>query len=219
MEFDVLEMALAQVAMDHLKTSLTAVGLALIPAFPLGWAAARSSFLYQFFGAMLRFVWAVPLFGAMGLVLALFPDSPTVAFGLFLVFCALLPLCYFMAQGIRHIDETALEACRAMGLSEGRLFWIIKVPGMLPSLVEGLRIASLLTVSLTAVAGAFGIGGLGQLIMVAMQDDRLDIGLVGSLALCAMALALNYSFKLIYWRLTRHESTNHSFQESTPLLG
>ena len=38
-----------------------------------------------------------------------------------------------------QLAATALEACRAMGLGESRLFFMLKLPGVLPSLLEGLR--------------------------------------------------------------------------------
>ena len=71
--------------------------------------------------------------------------------------------------GLQQVPKPAIEAARAMGLTERQRLWRVEVPLALPAMMAGLRIATVTTISLTTVAAYIGVGGLGQPIFNAIQ--------------------------------------------------
>ena len=56
-----------------------------------------------------------------------------------------------------------LEAAKAMGTSNFRILFQIMLPETLPSLVRAFTNAIVIIISMTALAGGFGAGGIGYI--------------------------------------------------------
>ncbi|SRR5258708_1381333 len=64
---------------------------------------------------------------------------------------------------LREVDSGVIEAARAMGCSSGQVVRKVLLPEALPSLVLGITITIISLISYSAIAGAIGAGGLGDL--------------------------------------------------------
>ncbi len=64
---------------------------------------------------------------------------------------------------LREVDSGLVEAVRAMGGSRWALVREVLVPEALPSLVAGFVVTLITLIGATAIAGAIGAGGLGDL--------------------------------------------------------
>ncbi|WP_394831875.1 ABC transporter permease [Pendulispora rubella] len=64
---------------------------------------------------------------------------------------------------LREVDRGLIEAAQAMGCTEGQIVYKVLIPEALPSLVLGVTITIISLLSYSAVAGAVGAGGLGDL--------------------------------------------------------
>jgi sulfonate transport system permease protein len=81
--------------------------------------------------------------------------------------------------GVRDIDRKIVEASRVYGMSRLRSVWEIVLPGALPSLLVGLRIA--LGVALLALIFAEQINttkGIGYLLFTAQAYFQTDVMVV-----------------------------------------
>lgn len=66
-------------------------------------------------------------------------------------------------SSLREVDRGTLEAALAMGASPWQIIRKVLLPEALPSLVLGITIATVSLIEFSAIAGAIGGGGLGDL--------------------------------------------------------
>ena len=64
---------------------------------------------------------------------------------------------------LREVDKGLVEAVRAMGGSQFTVMREVLIPEALPSLVSGFTVTLVLLIGASAMAGAVGAGGLGDL--------------------------------------------------------
>ena len=62
------------------------------------------------------------------------------------------------------------ESARGMGYGRGRMLWQVELPVALPTIMAGVRVATVSTVALVTVGVIVGNGGLGQLILARLQQ-------------------------------------------------
>lgn len=191
-------------ALEHAILSLNSVGAAVAVGVPLAWLLSRTKLCDRLGGALLHVLFAFPFVGLLGLAVGVLGKGAA-AVSVLVGIYALVPVVCCTARGMRRVDQAALEACRGMGLSELRLFFLLKVPQSAPFFLEGLRLALLATLSLVALGGFVGVGGLGNLIFTGIVQDRPAYCLAGGTVLCLGALALNEILKALRWRFERYE--------------
>lgn len=80
-----------------------------------------------------------------------------------LVMYALLVLVRNILVGLQGVDAAVVDAARGLGLGRVRLLFTVQLPGALPAIVTGLRLATVTTVALVTIGVVIGYGGLGQL--------------------------------------------------------
>ena len=108
-----------------------------------------------------------------------------------LVSYTLLILVRNMVAGIDGVSPAVREAALGMGYPPGRLFWEIDLPLAMPSVVAGLRIASVTTVGLVTVTAIIGQGGLGFFILRGLQTFFWTQVLVGVVLSVVLATVLD----------------------------
>lgn len=62
-----------------------------------------------------------------------------------------------------EVDGGVLEAAEAMGATKWQIVYKVLIPESLPALVSGITVTAISLIGYTAMAGAIGAGGLGQL--------------------------------------------------------
>jgi osmoprotectant transport system permease protein len=77
---------------------------------------------------------------------------------------ALLPIARNTVTGLAGVDPAVVESAKGMGLSQRQRLWRIEVPLAWPVIVTGIRVSSLLTVGIAAIATLVAGGGLGDFI-------------------------------------------------------
>ena len=66
-------------------------------------------------------------------------------------------------QSIEEVDQGVIEAARCMGASNFQIVTKVLLVESFPSLIRGLSISTITILGYTAITGAFGAGGLGNL--------------------------------------------------------
>ena len=64
---------------------------------------------------------------------------------------------------LREVDSGLIEAAQSMGASTSQIVWKVLLPEALPGIVAGLTISFVSLTGYSAMAGAIGGGGLGDL--------------------------------------------------------
>ena len=94
----------------------------------------------------------------------------------------------------REVDKGVIEATRAMGGRLSTLIFRVLIPESAPALVSGLSVTLIALVSFTAMAGAIGAGGLGDLAYKeGFQRNHRDVTLVATLVILAIVFVIQIS--------------------------
>ena len=64
---------------------------------------------------------------------------------------------------LAEVDAGVVEAAQSMGASRAQIVWKVYLPEAVPSLILGASISIITLIGYTAIAGAVGAGGLGDL--------------------------------------------------------
>jgi osmoprotectant transport system permease protein len=142
--------------------------------------------------ALLGFLLPLPFVGGLG------PRTAMVALTLY----ALLPIMRTTVAGLRGIAPAIVEAGTAMGMTSRQLLYLVELPLALPSIVAGIRVATVVGVGTATVAAAIGAGGLGEYIFRGLSMVDATTILAGAVPAAALALAADGLLAWIERRLT-----------------
>lgn len=178
---------------EHVVLTVEAIAIALLVAFPLAILAHRFRRLAGPVLALTGALYTIPSlalfaflapFGAFGI------RQRTVLVGL--VIYALLILVRNILAGLDGVPAEVREAAEGMGYSRARMLWRVEMPVALPTIMAGVRVATVSTVALVTVGVIVGYGGLGTLIIRGFSTNfyRAEI-VTASLLTVALALTLD----------------------------
>jgi osmoprotectant transport system permease protein len=163
---DTLQPALVQ----HVELSLIAVGIGFLLAAALALLGLRYRLLDPPIGLFADFLYTIPSLALFQLLVPITGLTVTTV-EIALVSYTLLILYRNMISGLRAVPAETLEAARGSGLTRTQTFLRVELPLALPTIVAGLRIATVSTVSIATVAAFVIPKGLGHPIFIALNQD------------------------------------------------
>ncbi|GHO49306.1 methionine ABC transporter permease [Ktedonospora formicarum] len=105
---------------------------------------------------------------------------------------------------LREVDSGVVEAAKAMGCTNWQIVLKVLIPEALPSLVLGVTITIISLLGYSAIAGAVGAGGLGDLaISYGYQRFETDVMIVTVVLLIILVQGIQLLGNLIASKLTR----------------
>ena len=186
----ILEQALPQ----HVSITVVSVLLGLVIAFPLALLARRYRNLEWFVVGSTTTLYTIPSLALFALLLPLTGiTSTTVVVGL--VLYSLTILVRNILEGFRAVPEDVRESALGMGYGRTRMLFRVEVPLALPSIMAGLRVATVSTVALTTVGVIVGNGGLGNLLKEGV-DTQFRPQVLTASVLCVL-LAVFFDLVLV----------------------
>ncbi|WP_228372638.1 ABC transporter permease [Demequina maris] len=184
----------------HATLTLEAVAIAAAIALPLAVLVRRSPRLSGPILGVTGVLYTVPSFALFAL-LAPFTGIGRTTVLIGLVAYALLVLVRNTVVGLQGVDPDIVDAARGQGYTRNRMLFAVELPNALPSILAGLRIATVSTVALVTVGVVVGYGGLGQLMFRGMQSNYRAQIATSSLLCLALALVLDLALVLLGWWL------------------
>ncbi|WP_084130385.1 ABC transporter permease [Demequina sp. NBRC 110055] len=174
----------------HTTLTLQAILIAFVIAFPLAVVARRIPRLAGPIMGVSGVLYTIPSFALFGL-LAPFTGIGRTTVLIGLVAYALLVLVRNIVVGLQGVDRDVVDAARGLGYTPARMLFQVELPNALPSIIAGLRIATVSTVALVTVGVVVGYGGLGQLMFRGLQSDYRAQIMTATLLCLALALVLD----------------------------
>jgi ABC-type nitrate/sulfonate/bicarbonate transport system permease component len=145
------------------------LAVAVVLAVPLGIALGISDFAARAFRVPVEFLRPIPsavLIPLLFLTLGTSLKSEV----LLASFGAFWPLLVQTMYGVRDVDPVATDTARSFGVGPSERLWRITLPGAVPYIATGLRIASAVALILAFTAELFmGTPGLGQELNIAQS--------------------------------------------------
>lgn len=105
------------------------------------------------------------------LIVALIPLTRWIVGTSYGVWAAVVPLTLaatpFFARiaevSLREVDQGLIEAAQAIGCNRKQIIWHVLLPEALPGIVAGFTVTLVTMINSSAIAGAIGAGGLGDI--------------------------------------------------------
>ena len=96
-----------------------------------------------------------------------------------------------VGRAVRSHRVHVIEAARGMGYGSRRLLLTVELPLALPAVMAGLRVAAVSTVALTTVGSIVSYGGLGNLLLEAVNTQFKPQVLAASVLCVLLAFAFD----------------------------
>jgi osmoprotectant transport system permease protein len=185
---------------EHVELSLAALAVASAIAIPLGvWLGHRhrGSFVAINVSNVGR---ALPSLAVISIGLGLLGVGFTNVMVALIILAAPVMLTNAYVA-VDQVDQDAVRAARAMGMTPLQVLWRVELPLALPLMFAGIRTAAVYVVATAPLAALAGGGGLGDIIV--NQPTYGPEGVVaGSLAIAALAFLTEGVFALLQYAVT-----------------
>jgi osmoprotectant transport system permease protein len=194
---------MARLTGEHIVLVLVSMAIAAAAGLPLGiLLTRRPAFRTPLLGfanvmqtipslALFGFLIPIPFIGGIG------KRTAIVA----LVLYALLPILRNTLAGILGVDAAVRESAIAMGMTGRQLLWQVELPLAAPTILAGVRIATVTTIGTATIAAAIGAGGLGVFIFRGIASVDSTQILAGAIPAALLALLSDGGFSWIERRV------------------
>jgi osmoprotectant transport system permease protein len=173
--------------LKHLSFVGITMLISLIIAIPVGILLARYRRLYLPVVSISGLLYTIPSIAAFALLIPFTGLSPATAI-IPLVIYNQLVLIRNTTAAINGIDPLLIEVGRAMGMKPQQILFRVTLPLALPVIVAGIRIATVTTVGIAALAALVGQSDLGDLIFQNIVSGDLDAVVGGAILIAFLAI-------------------------------
>lgn len=193
---------------EHLIYSGVSLAIAMLIALPLGFYIGHTGrgrqFVIGFTGAMRALPTLGLLFFLTMVLRAGLSTTPAVLVGSVIAF-VLLAIPSLLAgayAGLESVGREAIDAARAIGMTEMQILFKVEIPLGLPVIIGGIRSATLQVIATVTIASYVGLGGLGRIISSGIGLNDYTVILGGALLVTVLALSVDGVFAILQ-RVTR----------------
>lgn len=159
---------LIMVGVSAILAFLIGLPIALILVSTADFGIYPSKKINQSLGWVINITRSVPF---LILMVALIPFTRWIVGTSYGVLAAIVPLTIaaipFFARiaevSLREVDQGLIEAAQAMGCNRKQILWYVLLPEALSGIVAGFTVTIVTMISSSAIAGAIGAGGLGDI--------------------------------------------------------
>ena len=171
--------------------TLLAVSIGFAISLPLGILIQRRRRLRGPVLAVAGILYTIPALAAFALLVGWL--------GLFSLWTAMIPLITYtfyiliraVIVGLDGVDPAVLDAATGMGYRPTKRLLRVELPLAMPSILAGLRLATVTTVGLVTVTAVLGQGGFGRLIYDGLFNFFRTPVTVGTVLTVALAVGLD----------------------------
>ncbi|MEV5547046.1 ABC transporter permease/substrate binding protein [Streptomyces sp. NPDC052309] len=177
-------------AMITLSLVLVATIIALVISVPVGIWAARSDRVSGMVRPVLDFMQTLPAMIYLIPAILFFGTGASAGIVATLIF-ALAPGVRMTELGIRQVDKELVEAAEAFGTTPRNTLLRVQLPLALPTVMAGVNQVIMLGLSMAAIAGMVGTGGLGGDVNEAIGQLNVGLGSEAGVAIVILAIYLD----------------------------
>jgi osmoprotectant transport system permease protein len=191
--------------LKHLSLVGITMLISILIAIPVGILVARYRRLYLPVVSISGILYTIPSIAAFALLIPITGLSTATAI-IPLVLYNQLVLIRNTAAAVNGVDPLFIEVGRAMGMKPRQVLFRITFPLALPVIVAGIRIATVTTVGIAALASLVGQSGLGDLIFQNIVSGDIDAVVGGAILIAFLAIAADLLLLALQVGLNRGRS-------------
>lgn len=190
-----------QRTVEHVQLTVVALGVGLAISIVLALVAVRYRWTYgpiTWLGNVLYTIPSLALFVVLipftgfGFTTALIP----------LVSYTILILVRNIVAGLDGVPRAVVEAADGMGYTRARRLWSVELPLALPTIVAGIRIASVTVIGLVTITALIGAGGYGVFITNGLNRSFSTPVVLGAGLSIILAVVVDAALVLVERALT-----------------
>lgn len=136
--------------------------------------------------------------GILYIALGGIPLSVITALGIY----AMFPVLKNTYTGILNIEKKYIEAARGCGMSSLQCLIKVELPLAMPTIIAGLRMAAIYTVSWAVLAAMIGLGGLGNFVYQGVDSNNNTLIFLGAVPAALLAVATGSLIDFLQNKLT-----------------
>lgn len=197
------------VTISILISALVGLPLGIILVITREGHIAENKWVHRLLGALINVLRSIPF---IILMVAIVPVTKAIVGTTIGTKAAIVPLVFYagpyigrlVESSLMEVDKGVIEAFLAMGASPLQIIWRVLLPESIPSLILGITIATVGLIGASAMAGAIGGGGLGDLaIRYGYQQFETDVMVITVAVLVVLVQGIQTLGNLLAGRL-RH---------------
>ena len=185
---DLLLEILKQTAI-HTGYTLVCVAIGFVVGLSLGIGLSRLPRLSRYLLPLLSILNTVPgivFIGVLFIWIGMQPATVIIALSIY----AMFPVLKNTVTGLNGVDEQYKEAARGCGMNQLQRLRHVELPLAMPTIIGGLRLSTVYTVSWTVLAAMIGQHGLGDFVYRGVSSNNNELILQGAIPAAILALVL-----------------------------
>ena len=136
--------------------------------------------------------------GLLFLALGMVPATVIIALAIY----AMFPVLKNTYTGILEVEDRYVEAARGCGMSRFQTLMKVELPLAMPTIIAGLRMAAIYTVSWAVLASMIGLGGLGDFVYQGTSSNNNTLILLGAIPAAILAIVIGALIDILQKRVT-----------------
>ncbi|BAK99862.1 putative osmoprotectant ABC transporter permease protein [Oscillibacter valericigenes Sjm18-20] len=115
---------------------------------------------------------------------------------------AMFPVLKNTYTGILGVQPKYVEAAKGCGMSSIQTLWRVELPLAMPTIIAGLRMAAIYTVSWAVLAAMIGLGGLGNFVYQGVSSNNNTLIIAGAIPAAILAIVIGALIDLLQRKVT-----------------
>ncbi|MFC1758706.1 ABC transporter permease, partial [Planctomycetota bacterium] len=192
----------------HISLTMAALAIGIAISIPLGIFVAKRPKLESLVLGIASVIQTIPSLALLALMVFSFSSIGWLPACVALILYSVLPMLRSTVTGIQGVDDAYIEAARGIGMDARQMLWRVELPLALPSIVAGLRTATVWVVGAATLAQPVGATSLGNYIFVGLQTMNFGAMFFGCILSAALAMIFDTLLRALETAVTnrRHRS-------------
>lgn len=192
--------ALGERLLAHVWYTVLAVGIAILIALPIGLLLGHTRKGADTVTAISGALRAAPSLGlltwltlelSMGIRLPIIPST------IVLVVLAIPPILAATVAGMVSVPPAVVDSARAAGYSERHIVRSVELPLAAPSIIGGIRSATVQVIATATIVAYVGLSGLGRYLIDGLALRDYPQMLAGAILAAVLAIVVDLAFALL----------------------
>ena len=200
--FDTYGAMLARAIVTHTVYVLVSVSIGFLLGLVLGILLSRAprglSGVLLPVVSIFQTIPGLVFIGVLFLWLGMVPATVIAALSVY----AMFPVLKNTYTGILGVEPKYLEAAKGCGMSSLQTLLKVELPLAMPTIIAGLRMAAVYTVSWAVLAAMIGLGGLGDFVYQGTASNNNTLILLGAIPAAILAVAIGTLIDLLQKKVT-----------------
>lgn len=192
---------LLRATLTHTVYVLVSVSIGFLIGLVIGVLLSRIpkwSFLILPIVSVFQTIPGLVFVGLLFLMIGMNPMTVVIALTVYAVF----PILKNTYIGILNVEEKYIDAAKGCGMGAFQRLLKVELPLSMPTIIAGLRMSAIYTVSWAVLAAMIGLGGLGDFIYQGTSSNNNTLILLGAVPAAVLAIVIGFLIDLLQKKVT-----------------